>query len=313
MSPAPAHSTGSTAQSQLVHFVESASSWREAVPWTSPEVDWQGLCRQSNGGNRDPGFDLTFLGTGTSTGVPVIGCDCEVCHSSDPRDARLRSSILIESGGRTILVDTSPDLRQQMLTTRTDRIDGVLFTHAHSDHTSGLDELRRYNIMQEARIPVWATPETGAELLDRFAYAFDHSFSFFGGKPDLDLHSFDPDIPFDVSGVPVTPIPIKHGWMSIVGFRFGNVAYLTDAKVIPESTLPLLANLDLLVLTALRQKPHVAHMNLEEALAAVEQIAPRRTLLTHIAHDLGFHAAVERELPANVALARDNLRLTGLS
>jgi phosphoribosyl 1,2-cyclic phosphate phosphodiesterase len=266
-----------------------------------------------NGGDHDPVFDLTFLGTGTSTGVPVIGCDCDVCRSTDPRDARLRSSILVESGDHTILVDTSPDLRQQMLVTKTARIDGVLFTHAHSDHTAGLDELRRYNIMQEARIPVWATPETSTEILQRFAYAFDHSFSFFGGKPDLDLHSFDPDTPFDVPGVSVVPIPIKHGWMSIVGFRFGQVAYLTDAKVIPESTLPLLENLDLLILTALRRKPHVAHMNLDEALAAIERIAPRRTLLTHIAHDLGLHAEVERELPANVALAQDGLRVTGLS
>jgi len=278
-----------------------------------PGARLAGSAQAVDGGNHDLVFDLTFLGTGTSTGVPVIGCDCEVCQSTDPRDARLRSSVLLESGDRTILVDTSPDLRQQMLVTRTARIDGVLFTHAHSDHTAGLDELRRYNIMQEARIPVWATPDTGAEILERFAYAFDHSFSFFGAKPDLDLHSFDPDMPFDVLGVPVLPIPIKHGWMSIVGFRFGNVAYLTDAKVIPESTFPLLENLDLLILTALRQKPHVAHMNLEEALAAIERIAPRRSLLTHIAHDLGCHAVVEQDLPANVALARDGLRLTGLS
>lgn len=278
-----------------------------------PGPDGAGPVHAANGGNDDPVFDLTFLGTGTSTGVPVIGCDCEVCQSTDPRDARLRSSILVESSGRTILVDTSPDLRQQMLATRTARIDGVVFTHAHSDHTAGLDELRRYNIMQEARIPVWATPDTGNEILQRFAYAFDHSFSFFGAKPDLDLHSFDPDTPFDVLGVPVTPIPIKHGWMSIVGFRFGNVAYLTDAKVIPESSFPLLENLDFLILTALRRKPHVAHMNVEEALAAIERIAPRRTLLTHIAHDIGLHADVERELPENVSLARDGLKLSGLS
>jgi phosphoribosyl 1,2-cyclic phosphate phosphodiesterase len=257
-------------------------------------------------------FDLTFLGTGTSTGVPVIGCNCDICQSTDPRDTRLRSSILIESGGQTILVDTSPDLRQQMLTTRTTRIDAVLFTHAHSDHTAGLDELRRYNIMQEARIPVWATPEVGAEIGQRFAYAFDHSFSFFGGKPDLDLHTFDPQAPFDVCGVPVVPIPIQHGWLPIVGFRFGDVAYLTDVKTIPEPSLPLLEGVDLLVLTALRRKPHVAHMNLDEALAAIELIAPQRALLTHIAHDLGLHRDVEAGLPSNVALARDGLRMTGL-
>ncbi len=258
-------------------------------------------------------IDLTFLGTGTSTGVPVIGCDCEVCQSTDPRDTRLRSSILVETGGRSILVDTSPDLRQQMLGTGTARIDAVLYTHAHSDHTAGLDELRRFNIMQEERIPVWATPEIGGELGLRFAYAFDHTFSFFGGKPDLDLHAFEPDSPFHMLGIPVIPIPITHGWMSIVGFRFGNVAYLTDVKTIPESSLPLLEGIDLLILTALRRKPHVAHMSLDEALLAIEVIAPRRALLTHIAHDLGFHRDVERELPGHVALAWDGLRLTGLA
>lgn len=240
----------------------------------------------------------------------MIGCDCEVCQSSDPRDNRLRASVLVGVNGHTILIDTSPDLRQQMLKTRTPRIDAVLFTHAHSDHTAGLDELRRYNILQGERIPVWATPAVGSELGQRFAYAFDHAFSFFGGKPDLDLEIFDPNHPFEVPGTFVIPVQIMHGRLSIVGFRIGSLAYLTDVKTIPATSLPLLENLDTLVLTSLRRTQHVAHMNLDEALAAIELIAPRRAYLTHIAHDLGFHAQVERELPENTMLARDGLTIS---
>jgi len=258
------------------------------------------------------GIDLTFLGTGTSTGVPVIGCDCEICQSTDSRDKRLRSSVLIETSGKTILIDAAPDLREQMLRTQTPRIDAVLFTHAHSDHTAGLDELRRYNIMQAARIPVWAPTDVAAELQQRFAYAFDHSFSFFGGKPDLDLHVFAPGEPFEVLGVPVVPIPIQHGWLPIVGYRIGAMAYLTDVKLIPDSSRPLLAGVDLLVLTALRRKEHVAHMNLDEALAALADIGPPRALLTHIAHDLGFHRDVESELPDTIGLAYDGLVVPGI-
>lgn len=255
---------------------------------------------------------MTFLGTGTSTGVPVIGCDCAVCLSGDSRDARLRASILVRAGDATLLVDTSPDLRAQMLDARPARIDGVLFTHAHADHTAGLDELRRFNVMQDQRIPVWATPETAGDLERRFAYAFDHAFSFFGGKPDLDLHLITPPEPFVAAGVPVIPVPIQHGRLPIVGFRIGGFAYVTDVKTIPEPSLALLEDADVLVLTALRKREHVAHMSLGEALEVVERLRSRRTVLTHISHDLGLHAEIERELPDGVELARDGLVMTGI-
>ncbi len=251
--------------------------------------------------------DLTFLGTGTSTGVPVIGCGCETCLSTDPRDTRLRASVLIETEGKTILIDTSPDLRVQMLRTGTDRIDAVLFTHAHADHTAGLDELRRFNVMQMMRIPVWATEATARELKQRFSYAFDHSFSYFGGKPDLDLHQFDEHQPFSIDGLTVTPIAVFHGRLPIVGFRIGDVAYVTDVRTIPDASAALLQDLDVLVLTALRQDPHPAHLSLAEALDVVADLRPRRTFLTHIAHDMGRQADVETLLPEHVQIATDGL------
>jgi phosphoribosyl 1,2-cyclic phosphate phosphodiesterase len=252
-------------------------------------------------------LELTFLGTGTSTGVPVIGCDCEVCQSNDPRDTRLRASVLVRTDNATLLIDTSPDLRIQMLAARPPRIDAVLFTHAHADHTAGLDELRRFNIMQSARIPVWATEATSGDLQRRFSYAFDHSFSFFGGKPDLDLNVFDPDQPMIVEGIEITPIPVNHGRLPIVGFRIGGLVYVTDVKTIPASSLPLLEDADVMVLTALRRKEHVAHMNLDEALVAIAQFRPKRALLTHIAHEMGLYEDVTPLLPDGVELAVDGL------
>lgn len=252
---------------------------------------------------------LTLLGTGTSTGVPIILCDCEVCTSTDPRDRRLRASALLQTDEATILIDTSPDLREQMLRARPDRIDTVVFTHAHADHTSGLDELRRYNIVQEEWIPVWATPETAVELRQRFGYAFERTFSFFGGKPDLTLHEFGANEPLEVAGETLLPVPINHGRLPIVGFRYGNAAYITDVKTIPEASVPMLRNLDVLVLTALRQKDHPAHMNLAEALATIEILQPRRVYLTHVAHDLGLYADIAPTLPENVFLATDGLTI----
>lgn len=250
---------------------------------------------------------LTFLGTGTSTGVPVIGCDCAVCMSSDPRDARLRASVLLEIEGSTILVDTSPDLRAQMLQTGTRRIDAVLFTHRHADHTAGLDELRAFNIAQQRRLPVWATSVTAADLQQRFAYAFDHSFSYFGGKPDLDLHPIDESRPFVVGDITVYPIPVFHGRMPIIGFRIGSLAYVTDVKTIPDASVELLQDLDVLVLTALRQDEHGAHLSLSEALVWVDRLSPRRAVLTHLGHEMGLMEDVGPLLPAGVEIAVDGL------
>lgn len=250
---------------------------------------------------------LTFLGTGTSTGVPVIGCDCAVCTSSDPRDARLRASVLLDVGSSTILVDTSPDLRVQVLRTGTTHIDAVLFTHRHADHTVGIDELRSFNLLQQRRLPVWATPVTAADLEQRFAYAFDHSFSYFGGKPDLDLHTIDESRPFQVGDIDVIPVPVFHGRMPIVGFRFGSLAYVTDVKTIPDSSAALLRDLDVLVLTSLRQKTHGAHLSLDEALEWVERLGPRRAVLTHVSHDMGLMTDIAPLLPPHVEIATDGM------
>jgi len=252
---------------------------------------------------------LTLLGTGTSTGVPIILCDCHVCRSSDPRDQRLRCSALLQTDKATILIDTSPDLREQMLRARPRRMDAVVFTHAHADHTAGLDELRRYNIVQKERLPIWATPETAHELKDRFGYAFAHTYSFFGGKPDLDLHPFDVSDPLQIAGETLIPIPLNHGRLPIVGFRYQDVAYITDVKTIPDASMPLLQNLDVLVLTALRQAEHPAHMNLSEALDTVNVLRPRRAILTHVAHDLGRYIEVTPTLPPGVELAIDGMTI----
>jgi phosphoribosyl 1,2-cyclic phosphate phosphodiesterase len=204
-------------------------------------------------------------------------------------------------------------MRAQMLLARPERIDAVLFTHAHADHTAGLDELRRFNIMQKERIPVWATERTAGELQQRFSYAFNHDFSFFGGKPDLDLNIFDEHTPFSVAGVEITPIPINHGSLPIVGFRIGGMAYVTDVKTIPAESGALLDDTDVLVLTALRQKEHVAHMSLAEALETVRQHPSKQVYLTHIAHDLGLSGSVSDTLPDGVALATDGLVISGIT
>ena len=258
-------------------------------------------------------FDLTFLGTGTSTGVPVIGCDCDICRSTDPRDTRLRSSALVRTDHATILIDTSPDLRAQLLRARTTRIDAVLYTHAHADHTAGLDELRQFNVLQQARIPVWAETTTARDIAQRFAYAVDHTFSWFGGKPDIDLNVFDREQPFQVAGIMIQPIPIMHGTLPIVGFRIGQLAYLTDMKSMTPDAMDLLRDLDVLVLTALRTKPHPAHLSLSEALDVVAELAPRRAFLTHLSHDMGHHADVAVTLPDHVRIAEDGLVVSGIA
>lgn len=250
-------------------------------------------------------IDLTFLGTGTSTGIPVIGCDCRVCTSPDPRDQRLRASVHLTVDGVSLLIDTAPDMRAQMLRANVRRIDGVLFTHMHADHTAGLDELRRYNILQQQRIPVWADAATAAELEERFAYAFSSPFPFFGGKPDLDLTRFEG--PFSALGVPVTPVPVMHGTLPIVGYCIGGLGYVTDAKTIAPASRELLRGLDTLVITALRRTEHPAHMSLDEALAVIDDLRPKRAFLSHLGHELGRHAEVEPTLPDHVRIAVDNL------
>jgi phosphoribosyl 1,2-cyclic phosphate phosphodiesterase len=252
-------------------------------------------------------IELTFLGTGTSNGIPVIGCHCPVCTSSDPRDRRSRTSAVLRDGERMILIDTATELRLQALAVGLARVDAVLFTHAHADHTGGFDDLRRFNELAGRHLPIFASAETALSLRERFAYAFVDQFTFYGGKPDLTLEVFDG--PFDLFGREVIPIPVHHGRVLVHGFRFGDLAYVTDAKEIPPSSLALLRDLDVLVLNALRQRPHPTHLSLAEAVTIVEDLKPRVAYLVHLSHELG-HAAAEAQLPPSIAVAYDGLVVT---
>jgi phosphoribosyl 1,2-cyclic phosphate phosphodiesterase len=262
---------------------------------------------------------ITLLGTGTSHGVPAIGCDCDVCRSPDPRDRRTRPSILIEleadgaAGTRrgaahttNILVDTSTDLREQALARHVRRVDAILFTHSHADHIFGLDDVRRFNQMQRAPIPCYGDESTLADLRRMFAYVFDPPPIVAGGVPQLTLARIAG--PFTFGGPEIVPVPLLHGPRSILGFRIGAFAYLTDCSAIPDASWPLLAGVRVLVLDALRERPHPTHFSVAEALAVVERLGPERAYFTHICHDLP-HAATCARLPSGVELAYDGLVL----
>jgi phosphoribosyl 1,2-cyclic phosphate phosphodiesterase len=250
---------------------------------------------------------VTFLGTGTSQGVPFIGCDCAVCRSSDPRDRRLRPSIFVDVPGHAqILVDTTTDLRQQALTYGITRVDAILYTHSHADHLLGFDELRRYNTMQGGAIPAYANGTAWDIIKRTFYYAFDGLPRLGGGVPQVEAHEID--APVSIGGVRVVPVPLWHGHMPILGYRLGNFAYLTDCNRIADGSWELLQQLDTLVLDALRDEPHTTHFTVAEALEVIARLAPRRALLTHMTHDLG-HAATNARLPAGVELAYDGLVL----
>ncbi len=250
---------------------------------------------------------VTFLGTGTSVGVPMIGCGCATCRSTDPRDRRLRPSIYVDVPGRgRLLVDTSTDLRQQALAAGITRVDAVLFTHSHADHILGLDELRRFNVVQRGTIPCYADARSWESLKRTFYYVFDGVAREGGGVPQLEPREITG--PFDVGGVRVQPVPLLHGRLPILGFRFGTFAYLTDCNAIPDASWPLLDGIETLVLDALRHKTHPTHFSVGEALAVVERMSPRRAFFTHMAHDLP-HAETCARLPAGVELAYDGLIL----
>jgi phosphoribosyl 1,2-cyclic phosphate phosphodiesterase len=248
---------------------------------------------------------VTFLGSGTSTGVPVPTCTCAVCRSDDPRDKRLRPSVLLEWDAAKVLVDTATDLRRQALDAGLMRLDAVLYTHAHADHVFGLDDLRMYNWRMGGPMPVYGSAETLRAIRRTFWYVFE-DVEAGGGKPALDMHEIDG--PFELLGKTIVPVPVQHGRLGVTGWRIGGFAYLTDVSAIPEISYPLLRDLDLLVLSALRHRPHPTHMHLERSLEEAARIGARRTLFTHIAHDLG-HAQVAATLPASVELAFDGLRV----
>jgi len=251
---------------------------------------------------------VTILGSGTSHGVPMIGCSCAVCRSTDPRDRRTRPSIYVEvDAGPKILVDTSTDLREQALARGVTRVDAILFTHSHADHVMGLDDSRRFSQMQKGAIPCFADSPTCESLRRTFHYVFDPATEKGGGLPQIRLQTIIG--PFNIGGVGVRPIPLLHGGLPVLGFRFGNFAYLTDCNRIPDDTWPLLDGVDIMILDALRHRPHPTHFSVAEALAVVARVKPARTYFTHICHDLP-HAATNAALPASVELAYDGLQLT---
>jgi phosphoribosyl 1,2-cyclic phosphate phosphodiesterase len=249
---------------------------------------------------------ITVLGSGTSTGVPTIGCRCAVCTSQDPRDSRLRPSVLLRYGGRNVLIDTTPDFRQQALRARLERLDAVLFTHSHADHIMGLDDVRPFNFRQRSSIPIYGAPEALETIHRAFEYIFaDRAHD--SSVPRLESHALDGSA-FDLFGLEFLPIRLKHGRSLVYGYRFGGAAYLTDHSAIPEESLEHLQGLDVLFLDGLRHRPHPTHTTVERALRYVEQLAPQRAFFTHICHELP-HAETESALPPHVRLAYDGLEI----
>lgn len=251
-------------------------------------------------------FTITVLGSGTSMGVPTLGCNCKVCTSADPRDNRLRPSVMVQFDGHTVLIDTTPDFRQQALRANLERIDAILYTHAHADHIMGLDDVRPLNMRQRKPIPVYGSAETLATIRRCFSYVFETSNPE-SAIPNLTVHEIA-GAPVDLFGVPFEPILLHHGRGFVYGYRFGPAAYLTDHSDIPEESAARLTGLEVLFLDALRHKPHPTHTTLSKALQHVEQFQPARAYFTHISHDLP-HEYTQSTLPPNVFLAYDGLMI----
>jgi len=249
---------------------------------------------------------VTFLGTGTSQGVPLIGCTCAVCASTDPRDHRLRVSVLVETHGRTLLIDAGPDLRQQLLRAGVKDLDAVLLTHEHTDHMLGMDDLRPISFAHQPPkpVPIYADEPTLRAVRRVYAYAFDERK--YPGVPEFDLRPIS-RAPFEVGGINVVPVEVMHMRMPVLGFRIGAFAYITDAKTIAPAELDKLRGVDTLVVNALRVAPHYSHMNIAEALAVVDEVRPRQAWFTHVSHLMGLHAVVNAKLPPHARLAHDQL------
>jgi len=251
-------------------------------------------------------LDMTILGSGTSTGIPVVGCDCDVCRSDDTKNLRTRCSALLSFAGHNILIDTSTDLRQQALREDIRKIDAVLYTHCHADHVHGIDDLRSFNLRSGDAIPIYGTPET----LRRIAFLFEYIFAEqtpYGYTPQLVARTVEG--PFQLYGLTFEPIPMFHGGLEVFGYRCGPMAYLTDCNEIPDSSISLLNNLQVLVLDGLRFKPHPTHFNIDQAIEMAGRIAAKRTLLTHLSHDVD-HTQHGAELPAGIEFAYDGQRIS---
>ncbi len=249
---------------------------------------------------------LTILGCGTSVGVPAVGCRCATCLSSDPKNRRLRASAWLEAGNASLLIDTSPDLRQQALARDIPRVDGVLYTHAHADHTLGLDDLRIYNFRQKRAVPVYGSARTIADLKKTFWYVVERE-DYPGSKPGIEFLVREP-APFEAAGVTVTPIPLFQHTLPIWGFRVGNLCYITDCSVVPEESWKLLEGLAVLVVNALRPDPHPTHFSVDQALEFVARVKPERAVFTHMNHELEYHA-LKKQLPPGIEPAYDGMRI----
>ncbi|MGX1930371.1 MBL fold metallo-hydrolase [Flagellimonas sp. 2504JD4-2] len=250
---------------------------------------------------------ITFLGTGTSQGIPIIGSNHPVCLSSDPKDKRLRVSVLISWNDFHYVIDCGPDFRQQMLANPIPKLDGILFTHEHADHTAGIDDIRPF-FFRQGDIPIYAHERVAQSLKRRFDYIFADEDRY-PGAPAVKVNLVEKNSPLKLEGLEVIPIEAYHNRLPVFGYRFGDFVYLTDVKRVEEDQMEKIANAKVLVINALRKEPHHSHFNLDEALVFAEKMGAERTYFTHISHLLGFHAEVQRELPENVCLAYDNLKL----
>lgn len=248
---------------------------------------------------------LKFLGTGTSTGVPQIGCGCAVCQSEDVHDKRLRASVLVSIGETNIIIDCGPDFREQMLRNGSPKLEALLITHSHYDHVSGIDDLRPYCTIGDG-FPIYCKSDVATDLKERVPYCFaEHPYP---GVPALNINEISTK-PFKIGDIEIIPLPVMHYKLPIVGYKIGNLAYITDAKVVPDSTIEILRGVDTLVINALRTKEHISHMTLAQALDVVNAIKPRITYLTHLSHNMGLHNEVSRRLPENVKIAYDDLSI----
>ncbi len=254
-----------------------------------------------------PNIKITFLGTGTSQGVPIIGCNCEVCKSVNPKDNRLRSSVLVQTNGKNIVIDTGPDFRQQMLRSKISKLDAVLFTHEHKDHVAGLDDVRPFNFLHKTAVKVYAEKRVQNALKREYAYIF--SKTPYPGIPQIDMVLID-ESDFQIEDIMITPIRVMHHKLPILGFRIGSFAYLTDMKLLPGTELDKLKGVKVLVVTSLRKETHISHMNLEESLEFIQKINPEIAYLTHLSHRFGLHENEESKLPESIKIAYDRLQIS---
>lgn len=252
---------------------------------------------------------FTFLGTGTSVGIPMLGCDCEVCQSNNPRNHRFRCSVCIGTPEGNILIDTTPEMRLQLLRENIQRLEAVVYTHYHVDHLYGMDDLRPFSKWRSAPMPLYCTDEVERVIRQTFSYAFPKDPSKIQTYiPQIELRRIDHN-PFKVLNQHIIPIPLKHAHFNVFGYRIGNVAYCTDLSEIPTESWPRLEGLDVLILDALRYRPHPAHLSIDQAVEIIEKLKPKRAFLTHISHEVD-HETANRELPANIELAYDGLKFT---